>query len=321
MANQNGAPGRDLPAAFLAQLEGVDQGDPPTVGIGMPVYNGEQFLEAALQSHLDQTFEDFELLICDNASNDATAEIAQDYAAKDERIRYLRSDCNLGGNPNFNRAFRFSRGRYFRWAACDDVIAPEYLARTVAMLDDEPAAVLAHTQSGAIDRFGKPMLELANGFVDPDGVIEHFSLSSNSGRWLTNESPSQRIRAIVHTGHKMSYIFGLMRRDALLGTLLHRSFYGTDRVLLVEMALQGKFLIDPEPLFFRRCHDANSSREDTDESLKDQWDAADKTYPARIIVGYFNAVAEADLPIVERARAYAVIGAKFATPKRLVLGR
>ncbi len=321
MAEYENSGNNDLPAQFLAQLEGVDQRAVPTVGVGMPVYNGEQFLEAALQSHLEQTFDDFELLICDNASTDRTAEIARDYEAKDDRIRYLRSERNLGGNPNFNRAFRFSRGRYFRWAACDDTIAPEYLARTVALLEGDPAAVLAHTQSGAIDRYGKPMMELANGFVDPDGTIEHFTLKSSSGRWLTNDSPSQRMRAIVHTGHKMSYIFGLMRRDALMGTLLHRPFYGTDRVLLAEMALQGTFLIDPEPLFFRRCHDANSSREGTDTSLKDQWDAADKTYPARIMVGYLNAVAEADLGMSERLRAYAVVAAKLATPKRLVLGR
>ncbi len=310
----------ELPAPFLAQLDGLDDRPQPTVGVGMPVYNGEDYLEAALQAHLDQTFEDFEIVVCDNASDDRTPEIARAYEAKDDRIRYLRSERNLGGNPNFNRAFRFSRGRYFRWAACDDIIAPEYLERTVGMLDHNADAVLAHAQSGAIDRFGKPLLELRNGFVDPDGAVEHFVLSSPSTKWLTSEKPSTRIKGIIHNGHKLSYVFGLMRRDAVLGTLLHRNFYGTDRVLLVELALQGKFLEDPEPLFFRRCHDANSSREGTGKSLMDQWGGSDRTYPARIIWGYVNAINEAGLDPLERARCLAVVARKFGAPKRLLLG-
>src|SRR5688572_10868700 len=98
----------------------------PRVSIGLPVYNGENYLAEAIDSILAQTFEDFELIISDNASTDRTQEICEAYAAKDGRIRYYRSEVNKGSAWNFNRVFELARGEYFKWAAHDDYIAPEY---------------------------------------------------------------------------------------------------------------------------------------------------------------------------------------------------
>src|SRR6202789_2802935 len=81
----------------------------PTVSVGMPVYNGETYLEVAISSVLAQSFDDLELIICDNASTDRTAEICQDYAARDPRIRYFRNAQNLGAAPNYNLAFSHAR--------------------------------------------------------------------------------------------------------------------------------------------------------------------------------------------------------------------
>ena len=93
------------------------------VSLGIPVYNGERFVATAIKSVLDQTFTDFELIVCDNASTDQTPEICQEFARKDSRIRYLRQEINIGAKANFNRVFEYARGEYFKWIAADDLCA------------------------------------------------------------------------------------------------------------------------------------------------------------------------------------------------------
>lgn len=99
----------------------VEKGLAPFVSIGMPVYNGERYIREALNSLLNQTFADFELIISDNASTDATEEICKKYATKDSRIRYIRQPANRGASSNFKFVLDEARGEYFMWAAADDV--------------------------------------------------------------------------------------------------------------------------------------------------------------------------------------------------------
>src|SRR5579872_4758271 len=115
----------------------------PRVTIGVPVFNGEAFVAETLKSLLNQTFTDFEIVISDNASTDGTGQICQTYAARDPRIHYYRSDVNRGAAWNHNRVFELAKGEYFKWNSADDLCAPEFLARCVASLDDDPAAVMA----------------------------------------------------------------------------------------------------------------------------------------------------------------------------------
>ena len=119
--------------------------------MGMPVYNGEQFVEAALRALLAQTFGDFEVLISDNASTDRTGEICRDYAARDARIRYNRNEVNLGFCRNQNSVYRRARGAYFLLTHHDDIRSPDYLERTVAVLDADPTVVVCYTQTRDID--------------------------------------------------------------------------------------------------------------------------------------------------------------------------
>src|ERR1700722_20374188 len=119
----------------------------PEVSIGMPVYNGERFLRRAVDTLLNQDFENFELLISDNASTDGTAEICRQYASNDKRVHYERHDRNRGAPYNYNRLLDMAHpgARYMKWAACDDEHGPKYLSRTVEMLDKDPSAASSHT--------------------------------------------------------------------------------------------------------------------------------------------------------------------------------
>ena len=99
----------------------------PRLSVGLPVYNGENYLAESLEALLGQSYEDFELIISDNASTDGTADICRRYGKQDSRIRYIRQPRNIGLAPNHNFVFEQSRGEFFKWAAADDLYGRDLL--------------------------------------------------------------------------------------------------------------------------------------------------------------------------------------------------
>ena len=209
------------------------------VSIGLPVYNGEPFLRETLDAILAQTYGDFELVISDNASTDATPEICRQYAIEDRRIRYHRIKENIGASRNFNRVFQLSSGQYFKWAAHDDLHASSYLARCVEVLDSDRSIVLCHSQVQIINEYGQ-FLQDYNIKLHTDSV-----------------NPVTRFRELL-SQHLCYPIFGLIRANTLKNTSLIGNYGHTDGVLLASLALQGRFYEIPEPLFFSRKHSQQS---------------------------------------------------------------
>ena len=108
----------------------------PLVTVGMPVYNGEKFIREALDALLAQTYTDFELIISDNASTDGTEASCRGYAGRDSRIRYVRQSENRGLIANFQFLLDEAAGKYFMWAAADDMLGTtETLSNLVKSLD------------------------------------------------------------------------------------------------------------------------------------------------------------------------------------------
>lgn len=210
------------------------------VFIGLPVYNGANYLEAALQSILAQTHRDFTVLISDNASTDATAEIGRKFAALDPRVRYHRHEVNLGAAPNFNYCVAQATGDYFKWWAHDDLCLPTYLERCVALLDSDPGAVLCHARVICIDDDGAQTGRYSQewDFNDPD--------------------PVTRFARAMALNHGCVTVFGVIRLAALKQTPVIAPFVGSDRPLLAELALHGRLEYVPEELFLWRDHKARS---------------------------------------------------------------
>src|SRR6266567_4421323 len=123
----------------------------PLLSIGLFVYNGERFLEETLDSILSQTFTDFELIISDNASTDRTGEISEAYVRRDSRIRYYRGEKNMGAGWNVRRVYELATGKYFKWAAADDILEPDFLRRCVEALESNPGCVLAYAKTRVVD--------------------------------------------------------------------------------------------------------------------------------------------------------------------------
>ena len=206
----------------------------------MPVYNGETYLVAAIESILGQTEGALELIIFDNASTDATEEICRDFARADRRVRYTRNPRNLGADPNYNLCLSVAEAPYFKWAAHDDVLHSRYLEACLAGLEADPEAVLCHSLVRIIDAEG-----CANGEFNEEYA------SAGAGR----PRPAQRFAPIVLQSRLCTEIFGVIRTEPLRRTGLHRGFYNSDRVLLAELALLGRFIAVNEVLFDNRDHD------------------------------------------------------------------
>ena len=123
----------------------------------MPVYNGERYVGAAIDSVLAQDYQNIELIITDNASIDATETICRAAAAKDNRIRYVRNARNLGAAPNYNRGFELADGDYLKWCAHDDLLSPNFVSSCVAALERDPDASLAFAKTICIDPNDRPV--------------------------------------------------------------------------------------------------------------------------------------------------------------------
>jgi glycosyltransferase involved in cell wall biosynthesis len=213
------------------------------VSLGLPVFNGENYLAEAIESALQQSYQNFELIIVDNASHDRTLEICQEYAARDPYIRIFKNPRNMGAVYSFNKTFTESRGTYFKWMAHDDVICPSFLEKCVAALEADEAASMCFSKVKIMDGNG----ELISDF-------DKMMLGSDSNQ------PSARFRAVVRLDYWCYDIFGLIRSDALRKTDSFESYVGSDRMLRAEIALQGKFLEIPEYLFLSRDHAERSVR-------------------------------------------------------------
>lgn len=242
----------------------------PRVSIGIPVYNGELYLEEAIESIVAQTFEDFELIISDNASTDRTEEICQAYAAKDRRIRYYRNEKNLGPARNYNRVFELAKGEYFKWAAHDDLLAPEYLERCVEVLDRNPELVLCYSRVIFIDEQQKELRKSLSNLLplsspQPHQRFKHYQelIFSRSKKKRASILPTQtdEDKKDKHPGgDRWLPIFGVIRTEALSKTPLIASYVNSDMILLGQLALLGEFYEISDYLFFYRDHDQASGR-------------------------------------------------------------
>lgn len=262
----------------------------PRLSVGLAVYNGERFLAEALESILAQTLPDFELIISDNASTDRTEAICREFAARDPRIRYHRNATNIGGANNENQTFRMARGEYFRLAADDDVCEPTLFEKCVEVLDRDRDVVLCHSVVTEIDERG-----------DPIRVLDR-----NKG---DHHRPSERFRQLIRLDYNCEETYGVLRSDVLRRTDLQRNYSDSDRTLLAELGLYGRFHQVPEALFSRRIHPGMST-----QVYRDWWERLAWFEPERSdrlflphwaqFFHYLRIIRRAPIPLVERVRCY-----------------
>lgn len=268
----------------------------PRLSIGLPVYNAEDYLSQSLDAILGQTFTDYELILSSNASTDSTDDICREYAARDTRITFYRQEKNIGAAPHHDFVFRKSHGELFKWASGDDLWARDLVARCIALLDDTPDAILAHSFTAAID--------------GEDNVVQalEYPLATDAA------AAPDRLRSMLFDGDLPGAIqaddfYGVIRSDVLRKVEPHDSFYHADQVFMAELVLHGRFLQVPEWLYFRRHHDgralnANPTISSWSRNLDPKRSNKLVHPPARLVAeyiwGYFAAVRRAPLTPAER---------------------
>ncbi len=217
-----------------------NRGKTPPLMIGMPIYNGAKFVSDALNSLVNQSFTDWELLIADNASTDGTREICERFVAADDRIRYVRHESNIGPAPNFRFVLENANAEYFMWAACDDLWAPQFIESCMGRLLKDKTLGMAFTGLGVIDSFGQPIRNCPE-------------IPKYSG--LANLSTIARYVWAPEVHGKANLIYSIYRTDvceAAYQRVRFESFWGGDMCFnLAAMSIAGVDVV-PEIHFFKR---------------------------------------------------------------------
>lgn len=266
----------------------------PKVSIGLPIYNaGEEFTRAAIETILNQKFTDFEFLISDNGSTDeVTVATIEEYAAKDDRIVFIRGRRNMGAQPNYDRLFEQSQGEYFSWKAHDDQFDPNWLGACVLALDANPEAVLAYTDHLEIDEHGQEIADL-----DTRYILD-----------ITNPDPVARFLSVACDPHPCYPLFGVMRSSTLATTNLHGNYVGSDRVLLSEFAANGPFVYIDEKYFLHGEHSLRSVNVHEKEHERRNWFDVNYTkkydFPNwKFVKEYYNAIKRSSMSKDDKKRA------------------
>jgi glycosyltransferase involved in cell wall biosynthesis len=288
-------------------------GDPPPktarVSIGLPVYNGEQFVADAVESVLAQKFDDFELVISDNGSTDGTPAICESYARRDARVTYLAQEANRGASWNFNHVFERTSGELFVWLAHDDVWTPDFLQACVDELDADASAVLAFSGVSNIDERGS--------------LLRTRTFDMRTSSPLVHE----RLWDVLMVWHDCLPVFGVIRRDALRSTSLIRPYASGDHLLLAELSVLGKFRFTNELLFLSRLHAGQSIQAFNiwvDHYAYSEWFEQSGTrstsFPQwRLLRDLVTIVRRASVGRVDRVRCYGAVGRWMVRYRSLLL--
>lgn len=206
--------------------------------------NGENFLAFALDSLLAQDFQDYELIISDNASTDSTPEICKRYAEMDSRIRIFRNENCIGAAHNFNTVFDISNGEYFMWAAHDDLWEPSFIGTLFHLLKNDQNASLAFCAFDNIDKNGRQIKTYPDLFDLPSD-----DLYSRLRNYVLQEE---------FLG-KANPIYGLIPREVLLKTerfpLYVKDDWGIDMLLVFKILSLGKLVLSDQLMFHKRLYE------------------------------------------------------------------
>jgi glycosyltransferase involved in cell wall biosynthesis len=211
----------------------------PRVSVGLPVYNGEAFVGAAIHSVLSQSYSCIELVISDNASADGTEAICRNISNSDTRVKYTRQRVNLGAARNFQWVFDHATGDYFMWMGADDVLSSSYIEDNIRILENTPNAVSSMT------------------FLrDPGNTVR---LPRREYISLDDLNPSQRISEYLRHPGTNDRFYSLHRKWALKKCLPLPNIVANDWLLVIRLLMLGPMICSPSNSFYNKAEGGASS--------------------------------------------------------------
>jgi glycosyltransferase involved in cell wall biosynthesis len=262
----------------------------PRVSVGMPVYNGEEFIHQAIDSILQQTFEDLELVISDNASTDKSEQICREYAAKDKRVRYIRNEKNIGASDNYNAVYLNSDSEYFKWVSCSDICEEHFLEKCIEVLDADPSVILSYPKTVLFEK----TIEDGQVFVDNMHIMD--------------DNACVRYQQFMDRVQLNNAMNGVLRSKALKHSALIKPFFSSDTALMAELALYGKFYEVDGSYYYRRMDEKTATHlKSADEVLK-HYDPDMKNLMLfqewKLQYEYFTAIRRAPITAAEKKCVY-----------------
>lgn len=276
----------------------------PKLSIGMPVYNGEAHISQALDSLLEQSFTDFEIIISDNASTDRTQQICREYQKRDSRIKYFEQEHNFGAVANYNAVFELASGEYFKWAACNDTCLPEMLSECIDVLDRNADVVLCYPKTMLIDESGS----------DLQPYDDHLN--------IMDDSAVVRVKQLLISLSMCNAFNGVLRTEALLQTKVVEDFLASDVSLLVRLCLLGKFYEVPKRLFNRRMHPNELSHSKDVKDLLRFYNPSTKQEFAlkfcRLNLEHFKVVWQSSVSMTNKMKLFAFLARKLIWERKVM---
>ena len=271
------------------------------VTVGIPAYNSEETIDQAIISVLDQSHRDITLWVSDNASTDGTRDKCLAWQERDSRVNYYRQDENIGVFRNYDAVFSKCESKYFKWLSSSDWCEPEFIEVCVEALEADPEVVVAC-----------PEVWLTDGTGDAKHYLDDFGLDM--------ESPIERFIFLLSNVGLCNVFNGVTRVSALEKTILNRSFLGSDVALLANLALEGKFALVPQPLWYRRMTPETSSILGSDDDVEEFFAGLPQEYEKRVtwklITSLFGMVTRANIDMSEKLRGYRYLVRKAAWARK-----
>ena len=212
------------------------------ITIGLPVYNGDKFIHNAINSLLNQTFTDFELIISDNASTDATTSICEEYAKKDSRILFLKQKSTNKALWNFNFVLQEAKSEYFMWASADDIWHPEYIEKNLMFLEKNPDFVGSTSE-----------VELFNEIWDEKDTSKFKNIKPKKKyEWVHPliGTFEQKVKFIFDFG-RFEYTYAIFRTQHLKKCIIKKEFMTWEIPLILKILKYGNLNVEDGVMMYK----------------------------------------------------------------------
>ena len=220
----------------------MDKTHIPKVTIGLPVYNGELSLSQSIDSVLKQSFTDFELIISDNASTDATTSICEEYAKKDSRILFLKQKSTKKALWNYNFVLQEAKSEYFMWASADDIWHPEYIEKNLMFLEKNPDFVGSTSE-----------VELFNEIWDEKDTSKFKNIKPKKKyEWVHPliGTFEQKVKFIFDFG-RFEYTYAIFRTQHLKKCIIKKEFMSWEVPLILKILKYGNLNVEDGVMMYK----------------------------------------------------------------------
>ena len=226
------------------------------ISIGLPVFNGEEFIHKQLERILDQTFTDFELIISDNASTDLTNKICKEFETKDNRIRYYKQDQTIDSLLNYNFVLEKAECEYFLWIAIDDILLPNFLEKNLEILINNKNIVCSASQVKYFGESRKYWKEKAENRISGFFIKKIVNRFQNLKNYSTTGTFASKFRYYLKLRGHHHIFYGIYRTNQLKG-IISKIVLNKNKPRTIDLATMlsvleiGDFYVIDEILMYR----------------------------------------------------------------------